>query len=616
MASDRWRPSSEQLRAATRFAIAIVITDAVLLAVYGETIDAALGSFAVIINLYFLDFSGSFRERLTGTLVATGVGAAGITLGAVVGFSAIGSVVAAFIVAAVLCYLRILHGYVAKAAVGMAVTFFLPVMIAATPTQIPNLLGAWLLGSVLAGLGALFLLPHRRSGRVRDSLHTWLQTAASLTDELAQGQHSQVRALQQADDALQRTVYSATSMPGMVGTRQRALARMVEEAGSAQPVAELLVPSTAALTTTTSTAFASAATLVSGAASQRPLPDLAVARSKDLNDLAGQPTPEVLAHYPIRLMSLIAMSQLWLAGVTRGVDAPKPDVGDIRDSSPRAILVADLNWQSVWMRNALRTGLGAAGCVLLVRALGLDHGLWVVLAALACLQGAFSASASWRSLLHMAAGSAAGVLVAGALLLMSTPRFAFLILLPLSAFAAKLAKERSLRVTQFAYAPFALINLAVLEWPPDVGMGAVRVIDIILGATVAAVVTLLVYPSGAGGLIFRLQATATDISQRHLAAQIAAARGERPGDHPGREACTRAIAAFEHALEVGYITAPSTVDPVLQEHQRAVVLARDRLVGADECTALAARRDLPGMAGVCDAIASWWAAFLKDSRVV
>lgn len=615
----RWyNADPDQVRAAIRFAVAIMVADAVMLLVYGTTITAAIGSFAVIVILFFLDFDGSFRERLVGTVTATAVGLFGVMIGCLVSPSTVASVITAFLVAAVFCFIRVLHGYVAKSAVGLVISFFLPVMVSATPAQLPEFAGAWLLGSGLAISATLFLLPRQRSGRVRAALATWLNKAADLTRALGRGSDltEHVEELHSAQSALQHQLHDGSALPGAVGRRQRALALMVEQARSSQPVADMLIPlpdeDKSTLASTSADAYATAGALISGEKVEGSMPDVPLARAADLDDLAGAHTDQVLAHYPVRLMSLIAMSQLWLAGITRGIVAPRPDVGEITEQSTWGTLVADLHWRSVWMRNALRTGLGAAGCVFLVRELGLNHGLWVLLAALACFQGAFSASATWRSLVQIAAGSAAGVLVAGALLMVSTPRLAFIVLLPLSALLAKFAKERSLRLAQFTYTPFALVNLAVLEWPPEMGAAAVRVFDIVLGACVAAVITLLVFPNGIGPLIVRLQEVALLTSEEYLASRITAARGQLAEAPIERTTCTQAIVAFEHAVEAGYLGAPQTHDPVLKSRERAAALARDRLVGGDVCADLAPRRTEPGMPVVCDAIASWWETFLSS----
>ncbi|MBU6265478.1 MAG: hypothetical protein KGM14_04705, partial [Actinomycetales bacterium] len=45
-------------RSSLRFAITIVIVDIIVHFVYGSTPAALLGSFAVAIHLYFLDFDG------------------------------------------------------------------------------------------------------------------------------------------------------------------------------------------------------------------------------------------------------------------------------------------------------------------------------------------------------------------------------------------------------------------------------------------------------------------------------------------------------------------------------------------------------------------------------
>ncbi|MEG0029185.1 MAG: hypothetical protein RR713_07440, partial [Aurantimicrobium sp.] len=68
-------------RSSLRFAITVVVVDAIVHFLFGSTPAALLGSFAVAIHLYFLDFDGDARERFTGHGIATLVGAGAVVIG-------------------------------------------------------------------------------------------------------------------------------------------------------------------------------------------------------------------------------------------------------------------------------------------------------------------------------------------------------------------------------------------------------------------------------------------------------------------------------------------------------------------------------------------------------
>lgn len=605
----------ERVRAALRFALALVVADVVVIHLFGSTTATVLGSFAVIIHLYFLDFDGDVRERLVGQGAAALVGAVAVVLGTVLAQPLWLSVVGAFIVTTLFSYARILRGYVGRSAVGLQGAFFLPLMVPAQITEIPDLVGSWLIGSGIAIVAALVVLPHQRSGAVRRALTAWLDAAAMLAAAIGQRgpRESALQALTTADDALIDGMSGSLARTGSVGHRERALTEMVSRARWSMPVAAQLtaLPESDDITLTmaSATAFTSAGQLVSGATAPTEVPDLPALREADLTAMAGEPSTDVAGHYPARVLSIAATTMLWLAGVSRGIRMPSPDLGDVTDESPWAVLRADIGWDSVWLRNAVRTGIATAACVLLVRELGLDHGLWVVLAALACIQGTFSGAGSARLMVSLVAGAAGGVTIAGVLLVLQPPYTVFAALLPLAAITAKLLSHSGPFLAQLVYTPFALINLAVLSWPPGAGMDAMRIENIALGVGVAAVLSVAVFPFGLSRLLNQLQAQACALSLAYLEDAMKAARGFGVFLGNTRSDCVRAILLFEHALDAAYIR-PTAVTGALRNHEMQSALARDRLVGGDACIDLALRRARhPRMAPIADAAATWWSRF-------
>lgn len=611
--------ASDTVRSGIRYAITLCLADVLLLALWGPGNPTVLGSFAVTIHLYFLDYDGSLRERAIGQCSAGVVGAAAVCLGTLVASPLWLAVVASILVSGAFAYARVLRGYIARAAVGLQGAFFLPLVAQPALSDLPHLLAGWCVGSVLAILAALFLLPRRQHHRVRRSLADWLTAAAALTRAVVDGSAlpPRVAALQAARDDMIDHLRSSPIRPGVLGRRQRALNEMVARARWSMPMArrlQTLPPGDDPhLAVVSAQAFDDAAALVRGDIVPGSPPDIPRERADDLNRVALAQPSDPVGHYGQRVISISAMTHLWLAGQSRGVSLPRPDVGSVGGEAPGALLRSGVHRHSVWLSNALRTGLGAAVCVLLADSLGIQHGLWVVLAALTCIQGTFSGPESLRRMVTIAAGSVIGVVLASVVLLPTVPPWAFIVLLGAAALIGKLCQARGALVAQIAYSPIMLFNLALLTWPPTGGLGVIRIEDVALGASVAAVLTLAVFPVGVRRLLMTLEIQARTLSVAYLTASIAAVRGGPAVPSSQRQSCETAILSFEHALDAAYLN-PASADERLSDHEVEAALARDRLVGGDACAQLAAfAARSPERAPLASAFAGWWQAAEGDT---
>lgn len=614
---DRIR-TDESLRGPIRLALALSVANAVLIPLFGGSVAAVLGSFAVIVHLYFLDFDGDLRERAVGHLAATFVGLVAVALGTLLAAPLALAVASAVIVSSAFALARTLRGYVARSAVGLQIPFFVPLMAAPAATAVPDLLAAWCIGSAVAGITALAVLPHRHSGAVRRALASWLGASAGFARALAdrapetEARETEARdAVTGALDDLEHTLGDPAHRPGAVGRRHRALVQMVDRAMWTRPLLSGLAPlregDDTTLLDTSGAALTVAAGIVGTGDVPPEIPDVHAARVADLELLAGRPTHTIRDHYVARVFSIVAAAQLWLAGASRGVHLPEPDFGSVADGSPLSLLRTSARWNSIWFGNALRTGAGVAVCVLLVRELSLKQGLWVIFAALMCMNHAFSPAHTARDLVTMTAGAATGVAVAGLLLFADPPFWLFALALPVVAALAKYTSSKGTFLTQVALSPLLIVDLAVVNWPTDPGLAVVRVQNVLLGAAVAAALTLVVFPYGLARRVTAREAEARTASLDYVRAAVAAARG---GAHEGlperRAACIRSIAILERTLDAANVR-PSETGGALGPTQRCASLARDRLVGGDVCADLTARRRAdPRMVPVAEAFADWW----------
>lgn len=511
-----------------------------------------------------------------------------------------------------------LRGYVARASVGLQGAFFLPLMADASVGELPSMLASWLIGCLVAIVAGLVIFPKERSGIVKRLVVQWLEQAARASVPVAVGgsRNATSNDLESTARELDRAIQSPRVNPGIVGERERALTHMVNGAHWSIDAFRLFESTRLRssrdaegekLLALSSQAFADAARALEAPTPPVDVPNLPQAREVDLRSLAHASPTDVQQHYPIRLISIAAMRMLWLAGVVRGRTYPAPDLGTDADSSPVALLRLNFGWRSVWFTNAIRTGAMTAACVLLVRELGLSHGLWVVLAALSVTQVTFSASSSGSSSLRIGLGAMAGVAVASLGTLLHFPHVIFVILVPLLAFLAVVASNVGVFTAQFVYTPFALANLAAIEWTSDRGLEVARLENIVLGALVAAIFAVAIFPFGLSRQETRQSDAAVASSQDYLIGAIKVAQGADDQKVQGlREVALRATTQLESTIGADSIR-PTLARSQVSEARRADSDSRDRIVAGDACLDLARHRVAqPDLAKVVEELAEWW----------
>jgi hypothetical protein len=155
-----------------------------------------------------------------------------------------------------------------------------------------------------------------------------------------------------------------------------------------------------------------------------------------------------------------------------------------------------LGGRSVAVRNALRTGLGLALAVAVTHLFPVEHGFWVVLGALSVLRS--SALTTGTKMLRAVLGTGIGFIL-GALLIgvVGVDPAVLWILMPLVVFGSAFVPEiASFTAGQAAFTMMVLIffNLIV---PTGWSVGLIRVEDVVVGALVGVVVSLLLWPRGA-----------------------------------------------------------------------------------------------------------------------
>lgn len=505
---------SARLGSALRFAITIVIADLIGLALFGGQGAATFTSFAAISALYFLDFDGSWRERLGGYTAATVVGLVGVVIGTLVANVLWVAAITALVVGFVFAFARVLRGYVARSAVGVQMAFLLAVL---TPAKVEDLswyLLAWLTGSVIAAVAVLVIFGKQHSGELRVAISQWCQQARDLSLAIGTTQSTtHLSGIAQAREDLRQQWLGTAIRPGLVSKRMRALMQMrLEAIRATRSLLSLvdsarLTPHAKPLSEVSAQGFDVAARVVEGnaptgehaAVEQARLADAAHAvtwTTENLKVSGRDAVTELAAHNAVRVLSISAASMQQLAVRTTGAESNAPTLGLPLEATVPEQLRANLTVRSFWFRNAIRSAIAVTVALVIARLLGLQHGIWVAMAALSVIQVSFSNQGTERSALRMALGGAGGVVVAAAVFLAIPQWWMFVLLLPISAFIAKWLAIGRPGLAQLTYTPFAMINVTVLSWPQPLSLADVRIEDIIIAMLVALIATFTVFPHG------------------------------------------------------------------------------------------------------------------------
>jgi uncharacterized membrane protein YccC len=603
-------PQNPFVRSGIRLAVGILVVDLICLYFFDDNAASLFASFACLILLYFLDFEGGARQRLVAYSAALLVGLFGLVIGTYAAPITWLAVVLTIPVAFAFAYARVLKGFVARCAVGLQLSFILPVMLPATPSRIGYYVGGWLIGGTVAIIAALTVLPRQRLTLTRGALAAWCSAAAHLTRLYAEGVRTGEgrNGLKSAFDDLQRMTVGSALRPGSLTHRLRALLQMVQYANASTNLAlsiqELAPDGHVDLLANASaeTFDASAKILIDDG--QLPMHvDMDVLRHQDLLDVQewcaqglsidpARTFDDLRDHYPIRLIAILASVMQWLALRSSGAPSSMPELGAFESSSPGELLRGNFRMSSPWFRNAVRTGIAAAAAVGLAQAMGLKHGFWVVLATISILQLSFTSPQTGRLAVKTVGGTVAGILVGAAVVVIIPSQPVFLILLVASAFLAKISQSKSITIAQFAFTPFAIINVSLLTWPPSTDTVISRLLDVLVGLLVAIVLTMVIFPRGISRLIQVTGFGATRRMQAYVDAVLDVITGRRPTDDldEKRSEALRDLQNFSDTLDAAFMTA-RTITPQIVHLEARQAWLQDALLAGDVLRKLTSQSD-------------------------
>lgn len=576
-------PEFDALRRALRAGIVLPIAAAVSFAIGGSSQTPLFTIFGSVALLVLVDFPGNRSARALAYGGLAFNGAVLITVGTLVAPYPWLSVAVMFVLGVVVIFSGVLSEIVAAGQRATLLMFVLPACIPVGP--LPERLLGWSIALALCVPAALFLFPPRHHDELR--AHA-ARVCNRLADRL-EGSAS-ARDVTKAMNALYAAFLGADYRPVALTAGSRALVRVVDDLGwlsdritedtgrllgaMKDPAVRVLRDSAAVLRLRSVAARAARSADLRDALTE--LRSVSQGRYRDdITELLGESSDEAAVDVGRNLLNrrTIAATVAVTGRVIRNAAAADarpvwarvlgrrlPDTGAADWVMPETVAVAAITkgflaTRAVVLRNSLRTGLGLALAVAVTHVFPVEHGFWVVLGAMSVLRS--SALTTGTRVLRAVAGTAVGfVLGAMVIELLGVDPVVLWILLPVVAFGSAYVPEvASFVAGQAAFTMMVLINFNLIV-PTGWQVGLIRVEDVVVGALVGIVVSILLWPRGATAAVSLAIDDARAVGAEFLqAAVLRVTRGA------SEDATDRVFALSRQALE-----ASRTVDDAVRQY--------------------------------------------------
>ncbi len=211
--------------------------------------------------------------------------------------------------------------------------------------------------------------------------------------------------------------------------------------------------------------------------------------------------------------------------------------------------------RAVVVRNSLRTGVGLAIAVAVTHIFPVQHGFWVVLAAMSVLRS--SALSTSTRVVRAVGGTTIGFVLGVILIeLLGVDPVVMWTLLPIMAFGSAYVPEVASFVAGQAMFTMMVLTIFNLIVPTGWSVGLIRVEDVVVGALVGAVVSVLLWPRGATASVSRAVDSACAVGATYLTAAV------RRITRGASEAANDLVFALGHDA----MTASRTVDDAVRHY--------------------------------------------------
>lgn len=531
---------------------------------------AAFGVFALVATA---DFGGSVRRRIDAFAGCAIAGVPLIVLGVAASASIIAAIALTFLITSALSYLTVLRGTVASAVPAMTIVYVVAVMVSGSFSETGVLLAGYAIAIGVGLVATLAVLPRRGLKPMTHACCAALRALAELQRRRNAGLAADTVSLQAALDGIRRASVgnpfrstglhrSDRALLVLVGQLQTLLAGVLRES-TMHGATNTLAPGVDLTHASAQTldGLADALEHRRGQPSDDAVARLWLAQWESAVQLVMNPAQgseeerlrAVVHAFPTRLMGLATIRLTIL--IRRVLSLPDEDHSDYPiaipqppDYPPWGQLRAQFTLASPWMRTALRTGAALAAAAAVVEIVGLAHGFWVLLGALSVLRS--DTVQTLRTSLSALAGTFAGALIGGGLLILLTPdRWVYGALVVVAAFLAVYAQGTlGLVVSQAVFSLYVIVVFTFVDWPPDLSTAAARLEDIGVGIVVSLVVAVLLWPRGVYAGLGRNVTHAIGSCRRVL--EDAMADFIHGGGHLGPEALTHMRIDMARAMEI------------------------------------------------------------------
>ena len=537
-------PEHDALRRALRAALVVPLAGALGFALAGNSTQTPLYTiFGSVALLVFSDFPGNRQAR---ALAYAGLALNGfvmITLGTLVAPHTLWSVLAMFVIGVVVTFSGLFTETIAAGQRATLLTFVLPTC--TPPGPLGDRLMGWTIALAVCVPAALFVLAPRHHGELRRHAALACRALADRLDGRAPVADANV-----AMDALRANFLGADFRPVGLTAGSRALVRVVDDlewvtestgqqAGAAladmkEPAVRVLRDAALVLRISRVARRDAARADLDAALEElkiasrgRYREDLAAILDAVDDEQAVELGRELLRRRTIaatigatgRVIAVAAAADarpVW----ARALDLRLPETGASERILPATAMAAQvtsgfLTNRAVALRNSLRTGVGLALAVAVTHVFTVENGFWVVLGALSVLRSSALTTGTrvWRAVIGTGIGFLFGVVVIS---LVGVDPVVLWILMPLVVFGSAYVPEiASFTAAQAAFTMMVLISFNLVV-PTGWQVGLIRVQDVVIGALVGVVVSLLLWPRGATASVTRAISSARSIFAQYL----------------------------------------------------------------------------------------------------